>query len=259
MMLMAAFVWIRPIVVGILGLFIIALQEFFGRLPDLFPSSMHESVGRIWNFIYPTDVETWPTTTILYVLVPWIGVMMAGYGFGKIIQMDARYRKKICLWIGLSAIGLFIIAGGILVSAEPSDDGTPFILRLLNQRKYPASPLFLLMTLGPVIALVPFAEKAKGWLADILENVGKVPMFYYLLHIPLIHITSIIVQMIRGVSGFHGWYASAPYVYIPPEQKWGLGLLYLVFILNVTMLYFLCRWYVNYKFSHPEIKWLKYF
>ena len=78
--------------------------------------------------------------------------------------------------------------GSILSVDKEPDNEMPFLLRLLNQRKYPASQLYLLMTLGPMIALVPYAEKVKGWLANVLVIFGRVPMFYYLLHIPLIHI-----------------------------------------------------------------------
>ena len=114
------------------------------------------------------------------------------------------------------------------------------------------------MTLGPVIALVPFAEKARGWLAEVLVIFGKVPMFYYLLHIPLIHISAIVVNMINGVEGYTDWYASAPYVWMPEEFRWSLLLLYLVFIIDVALLYLVCRWYVRYKFAHPEKRWLRY-
>lgn len=249
MVLMAALIWLPPAVVGVIGLAIIFFQQVFGLV----------SLGSLWEFIYPAGNEGPPGITILYVLVPWIGVMAAGYGFGAIVTMEPERRKKICLAIGLGAIATFLIAGIIIVSKRSAQNGaSPFIFQLLGQQKYPASQLFLLMTLGPIVALTPFAEKARGWLANVLEVFGKVPFFYYLLHIPLIHVSAVVVNEILGINGYAQAYSTAPYTFMPEEQRWSLGLLYLVFVIDVVILYFLCRWYVKYKFAHPEQKWLKY-
>ncbi|MDX2045269.1 MAG: heparan-alpha-glucosaminide N-acetyltransferase domain-containing protein [Chitinophagaceae bacterium] len=260
MVLMALLVKLKPVTAGIAGVVIIAVQQVFSYVPQLLPQSSREAFGRFWEFIYTSGLEGPQGITILYVIVPWIGVMAAGYAFGMILQMEPARRNKICLRIGLSAIALFLITGSIIVLNKPaSPDAPPFILRLLNQNKYPASQLYLLMTLGPLIALVPFAEKAKGWLAAALEVFGKVPMFYYLLHIPLIHISALVVNLIRTGSAHSEWYNTAPYVYFENENdRWGPGLLYLVFIINVALLYFLCRWYAKYKAVNPGKRWLRY-
>jgi uncharacterized membrane protein len=260
MVLMALLVKLKPVTAGIAGLVIIAVQQVFAYVPQLLPQSSREAFGKFWEFIYTSGLEGPQGITILYVIVPWIGVMAAGYAFGMILQMEPARRNKICLRIGLSAIVLFLIIGSIIVLNKPaSPDAPPFVLRLLNQNKYPASQLYLLMTLGPLIALVPFAEKAKGWMAVALEIFGKVPMFYYLLHIPLIHISALVVNLIRTGNAHSEWYNTAPYVYFENENdRWGLGLLYLVFIINVALLYFLCRWYAKYKAANPGKRWLRY-
>jgi hypothetical protein len=113
------------------------------------------------------------------------------------------------------------------------------------------------MTLGPLIALVPFADKAKGWLANTLAIFGSVPFFYYLLHILIIHVSALGVNFIKG-NMHQEWYITAPYTQMPEEHRWGLPLLYLVYFIDLVLLYFLCRWYANYKFNHPGKKWLKY-
>jgi hypothetical protein len=161
--------------------------------------------------------------------------------------------------MGLSFIVLFLVIGSILVFRNPSSEALPFIFRLLSQNKYPASQLFLLMTLGPLIALVPFAERAKGWLANVLAVFGKAPMFYYLLHIPLIHLSAFAVNLIRDGKLHQEWYNMAPFFTTQPEGvRWSLGVLYLVFIIDVIILYFVCKWYVKYKRDHADIRWLKY-
>lgn len=258
MVLMAALVWLRPVVAGVIGLFIIFGQQLFHAIPQ--GLGLHGTAGRWWEFIYPYAEQEPPFgMAILYVLVPWIGVMAAGYGFGPILQMPPAKRRKVCWWIGLSATLVFIIAGSIVLLRQPAQPDTPpFIIRLLRQNKYPASPLFLLMTLGPLIALVPYAEKVKGWLARVLITFGRVPLFYYLLHIPLIHLSALLVMFVREGKIFPAWYASAPFTSVPEGHQWGLSLLYFVFVLDVIILYFLCRWYARYKFTHPQQKWLKY-
>ncbi len=259
MILLTAFIWLRPLIVGCVGLFIIAAQQLFSYIPKTLPTSFRQSFGYFWEFIYTSGLEAPPGITILYVLVPWIGVMAAGYGFGAILLLDKTKRNKLCRWIGFSAILLFIIIGSIIVSRQASSlESMPFVMQLLNQKKYPASQLYLLMTLGPVIALVPFAEKAKGWLANVLIIFGKVPMFYYLLHIPLIHLSAFVVNLVCYGQIHQEWYNTAPYVWIESGENWGLPLLYLVFIVDVIILYFACRWYASYKGNHPEKKWVKY-
>ncbi len=259
MVLLSALVWLRPVVLGIIGLFIIFGQQLFSLAPKLLPASARPAFGRIWEFVYPSGLDGWQGIAVLYVLVPWIGVMAAGYGFGLIMKMNAERRKRICLFIGLPAILIFLVAGSLMAYTQPGrSDAPPFIFRLLNQRKYPASPWYLLMTLGPIIALIPYAEKAGSRFARVLQTFGRVPLFYYILHILLIHLSALAVNAIRLGNAHGEWYGTAPFTEIPQEQRWPLGLLYLVFAIDVLLLYFACRWYAAYKLRHPEKRWLSY-
>jgi uncharacterized membrane protein len=259
MVLLALFIRLRAGTIGVIGLLIITFQQLFHYVPSLLPQSLQLSFGKFWEFFYPSGFEPFPGIAILYVLIPWIGVMMAGYGFGLILTKEAAILKKLCLWIGYSAIFLFLIIGSIIVYRNKETENTlPIFFRLLNQSKYPPSQLYLLMTLGPVIALIPFAERAKGWFSEWLTVFGQVPLFYYLVHIPLIHCSALVVNYIRSGATHGEWYASAPFAQVPDEGRWSLPLLYLVFIINVTILFILCRWYAKYKSAHPEKKWLRY-
>jgi uncharacterized membrane protein len=95
MLLLAAFIWMKPAVISIAGVVIVAAQQLFSRVPELLPASARGSFGKVWEFIYPSGLEGPQGIAILYVLVPWIGVMMAGYGFGSIVIKEAAKRNKI--------------------------------------------------------------------------------------------------------------------------------------------------------------------
>jgi len=258
MVLLSLFVRLKPTTIGMIGLIIIFAQQVFHYVPNAFPMSARKAVGYFWGFFYPSSQDNMPGIAILYVLLPWLGVMMIGYAFGAILRMDPARVKKICMGVGLTSIAAFLIIGSILVFRTPDEQNRPFIMRLLNQQKYPPSQLYLLMTLGPVIALVPWAQRAKGWLIETCKTIGRVPMFYYLLHILLIHVSALVVNLVLTGSAHQEWYNTAPFTQMPDDQHWSLGLLYLVYAIDLVILYFACRWYEKYKFSHPEIGWLKY-
>jgi uncharacterized membrane protein len=255
MILLGLLIRMEARTLGIIGLAIIFFQQLFGYVSGILPGSLKP----YWEFIYSSTYEGPPWIAILYVVVPWIGVMAAGYGFGTILLLEENRMKRYCYAIGLSATAAFVIIGTILIStSEPDENALPFLLELLNQRKYPASQLYLMMTLGPLIALIPLAEKWKGAVADFFRVFGRVPFFYYLMHIPVIHITALIVNMLIFGDSHQEWYRTAPFASVLPESMWSLALLYLVFAIDVALLYVASKWYLNYKSSHPEKQWLKY-
>jgi hypothetical protein len=135
----------------------------------------------------------------------------------------------------------------------------PALLAFLNTTKYPASLLFLLMTLGPAIALMPLLDRARGWLADAVTVFGRVPFFFYVLHIPLIHALALAVSWLR-IGDVSPWlFADHPMGNPPPPDgyAWGLPLLYLVFLVAVALLYPLCRWWAGLKARRKDW-WLSY-
>ena len=259
MVMLAALIWLPTWCVGLVGLAIVVGQNLWPAVASASGASMQW----LWQFLYLGGEvrfgESGPTITILYTLVPWIGVMALGYACGAVVVMERATSQRILLRIGLAATALFVIAGGVMVFAgPPSDDGMPALFRLLNQRKYPASPLFLLMTLGPSIALLPLMERTRKGIATMLDTFGRVPLFYYLLHIPLIHVTALVVWYLRDGAFGADRFATAPYVFIQdPHQQWSLPLLYLVFAIDVAILYVACRWYMHVKATRPR-PWMRY-
>jgi uncharacterized membrane protein len=256
MVILAALVRLQPRTVGLMGVGIITLQQLFALVPRAMPTDLRTAFGRGWEFIYPAGLEGAPGIQILYVIVPWIGVMAAGYGFGAILLRERVERTRLCLRIGLVATAVFVVAA-VAAAIVGGDDSRPLLFRVLDQQKYPASQLFLLMTLGPMIALLPAAERARGMLANAFDVIGRVPLFFYLLHIPLIHATALIVNWITTGATQSPFYDSAPYTFMPEEMRWSLGLLYLVFAFDVLLLLGACYWYADVKRKRPG-SWLRY-
>jgi uncharacterized membrane protein len=259
MVLLAAIVHLPMRAIAVLGLAVIAAQDVLRLLPP----AVVDTAPWLWQFLYfggEVHVAGAVTFNVLYSIVPWIGVMAAGYAFGAIMVREPAARRRLCLAIGLGATALFLVAGGLAVWRGPApEDGPPALFRLLNQRKYPASQLFLLMTLGPSIALLAWADGARSGFARVLETFGRVPLFYYLLHIPFIHLVALGVWYARDGEFGADRFASAPYVFVENSAGWwSLPLLYAVFAGVVAVLYFACRWYAAFKarrrggsVSHP--------
>ena len=256
MILLAGLVRLAPRTVGWIGLGLVFFQQVFGIIPRVMPESTRVAIAPVWDFIYPTGVEDATAMAVLYVIVPWIGVMAAGYGFGVIMERPAEARDKLLLRIGLGATALFVIVASALAMSQSGSE-TPFIFRVLGQQKYPASQLFLLMTLGPMIALLPWAERARGPISGAVSTIGRVPMFYYLAHIPLIHVSALLVNSMRTGAMHQEWYTTAPFASVPEDGRWPLALLYLVFAIDVALLYLACRWYARVKAARPG-GWLRY-
>ena len=254
MVLMSPLVRLPTTAIAIFGLATIFAQEVFGLLARALPAEL----AWVGQFVYAGGEVVFGgiTVTVLYSIVPWIGVMAAGYAFGAVLLREPEARRRACLRIGLASTIAFLIVA-VAVVASNRNTAMPALFQVLNQRKYPASQLYLLMTLGPPIALLPLAETTRGRLARVLEDFGRVPLFYYLLHIPLIHALALIAWTARDGQAHSEWFVTAPYVSIEPAARWGLPLLYVVFVIAVVMLYFPCRWFARLK-SRGRQRWLRY-
>ena len=257
MILLALLIQLPLWAVSALGLSIVALHNLTDLIPGFADAARHSAAAPLWQLLY-FGGEIGPLS-VLYVIVPWIGVMALGYAFGSWFEQSPSERRKRCLIWGGGAILLFLVLRGLNLYGDPRPWNPERPLSFLATNKYPASLLFLLMTLGPIVALVPILERAKGWWADRLAVFGRVPLFYYLLHIPLIHTLALLVALVRTpaqVSWLFGNHPMAP-PEVPPGYRWSLGLLYLVFALAVTLLYFPCKWFAELKARRSD-PWLRY-
>lgn len=266
MILLAVLVRLPATVVGLAGTAIVAAHNLVG--PALGPAARESAVPWLWQILYyggPFRLgESGPMVLVLYSIVPWIGVMMAGYGFGRIMQLEEAPRRRACLAIGLGAIALFLLLRGFNLYGDPRawggpDSRMPALLGFLNTSKYPASLLFLLMTLGPTIALIPLLERARSRAAGWLTVIGRVPLFFYVLHIPFIHLVAIAISAVRTPE-HTGWlFTNHPMA--PPEvpdgYQYSLPLLYAVTLAVSVALYFPCRWYARAK-AEKRRAWMAY-
>ena len=257
MILMAALVKLRPRTVGIIGVAMVVLHN--GLMPWI---ANHVPLGKLWPVVYGIGPVEGTPLLVLYSIIPWIGVMAAGYGFGTVMAMEPERRNRICLGVGLGALALFLILRGTNIYGDPrswTEIRLPWLLAFLNTTKYPASLSFLLMTLGPTIALIPLLDRARGRVAQWLTVFGRVPFFYYLLHIPLIHALAVIVSLIRNGSADPWLFTNHPMAPgdLPQGYMWSLALLYLVWVIAIVLLYFPSRWYADLK-ARRQDWWLKY-
>jgi uncharacterized membrane protein len=266
MMLMAALVHLPLRAIGFVGVAIIALHN----ITDLFAlQQAFGDDGPVW----PLKVLYFgggfqigaggPPLLVLFVIVPWIGVMMAGYAFGAVMVMTPERRRSICLRLGLLVTLLFVVLRGLNLYGDPrpwsAGGRMPVLLSFLNTTKYPASLSFLLMTLGPMLLLLGWSERWRGRLVEMTATFGRVPMFYYLLHIPVIHLAAVVVSLMREGrvnAWLFGNHPMAPPP-LPEGYMWGLPLLYVVFAACIVVLYFPCRWFARVRASRSS-PWLSY-
>ncbi|WP_276483191.1 DUF1624 domain-containing protein [Paraflavitalea pollutisoli] len=204
-----------------------------------------------------------------YPIIPWAGVMALGYCLGQVYAKDypAQSRKKLLVVLGISAIALFIIIRGINIYG----DGHPWsqqptlvytMLSFLNTVKYPPSLLYLLMTIGPALLFLAWTERQPGWLGQQISVIGRVPLFYYILHLYLIHLLALFATSFSGHSWRDMVLDYALWTGRSSEQLAGygfsLGITWLVWALVVLLLFPLCKWYDRYKRSHKDQWWLSY-
>jgi uncharacterized membrane protein len=270
MVLLAALVWLPTTAIGAFGVAVIFLHNLMDSLPPATGERLSQSsLAWLWQILYfggPIQLgQNGPTLAVLYSIVPWIGVMAAGYAFGAVVTLEPRRRDRICYAIGAAAIVLFLFLRLHNVYGDPrhahaaGPPQMPALFKFINTTKYPASLQFLLMTLGPTILLMPLFDRARGKIGEYISTFGRVPMFYYLLHIPAIHLAAVIVSLVRQGRVEPWLFANHPMMSPPTPEgyTWSLAMLYAVFIVVVAALYFPCRWHARRKATNPA-PWMRY-
>jgi uncharacterized membrane protein len=260
MIVLSALVYLPASVVTAFGVVMIATHNLLDSV---------DSSNPLWSILHsPNFIVNNPGRIIFvtYVLIPWIGVTAAGYGLGQIYSRPSERRKRFLLPLGIGLTVAFVVLRAINIYGDPQPWSTQrsaafTALSFLNTTKYPPSLLYLLMTLGPALVFLWAVDAGTPrWLQPAL-TIGKVPMFYYLLHIPLIHLLAVVVCYFR--YGQVHWMFESPGLRDFPITKppgWGytLPIVYLVWAAVVLALYPLCRWFAALKRRRSDA-WLSYF
>jgi uncharacterized membrane protein len=273
MVVMAAIVWLPVRWIAALGLTMIATHNLLDRInPAAF--------GRLyWLWILLHSPGRIPITanfsfSARYTLIPWVGVMAAGFAFGALLLRPDR--RKWVLTIGIAATALFFVLRGINLygngiaglsfgyprSAGPwSVQATPAltVISFFNTLKYPPSLDYLLMTLGPALIVLGLLDRvrASGGFSRVLLVFGRVPLFYYVLHLYLLNAMARIVALICRQPVWRDT-AIAEHVQRPPGYGHGLPFVYAMWILAVVILYLPCRWFMEFRGRHRDWNWLSY-
>lgn len=258
MIVLSALIYLKPIYIGLFGLILIFGHNAF----DYVRSDSWGHYKLFWMFLHEQNfyqINSYESILILYPIIPWIGVMAAGYAFGPLFKMEPAVRKSIFIKIGLSSLTIFIILRSFNIYGDPfpwQPQATWWrdVLAIIKCHKYPPSLLYLLMTLGIAILALAALETANNKLTRIFTVYGRVPMFYYVPHIYIIHILQIVIGLLSGFALKQ--FTSLNFL---PVHGWGysLPLIYLIWLSVVAVLYFPCRWYMKIKQSRTDW-WLSY-
>lgn len=254
----------KPTVALVFGVVMILTHNAF----DGIPAQALGWAAPLWTVLHaPGLLVAGPDRFVLaaYTLVPWVGVTALGYGLAPLFAGDAERRRTILVRAGVAMIVAFVVLRAINVYGDPSRwsvQHSPVftVLSFLNTTKYPPSLLFLLMTLGPLFLFLRAIDGGAPRAFDRVAIMGRVPLFYFVLHIALIHVLAVIVCYAR-YGDVHWMFESPALADFPFTQPpgWPLSLpyLYLIWWVVVLMLWPLCRWFADVKRRRRDW-WLGY-
>jgi uncharacterized membrane protein len=248
--------------VGLLGLTIVLGHNLLAHVN--FPPGTALNV--VWGILFKLSFfQATPNFAILvnYPLIPWLGILLAGYGCGLVFLQNDEKRRKTVLLTGLGMLGLFVALRTFNAYGDPAHwsfqkDGLFSFLSFINLTKYPPSLLYVCATLGLSFLVLRWVEGRDNVFTRAITVYGKVPLFYYLLHWNVLHLLMLGMVLAQGFAWSELNFG--PFGFGRPAQGGGIGLgaVYLAWAAVVAALYVPCRWYGRYKAQHPEKWWLRY-
>ena len=264
MLFLSGIIYLSNKIICMIGLAII----YFHNLFDVFVFEGQSLDSIIWYFLHQQAIiEISDNTSLIfgYPIIPWIGLMAIGYILGSLFtDYQAKERTALLMKYGLYAIGAFLILRLTNFYGEPNpfiiqDSITYSIMSFFNTTKYPPSLLYILMTIGPSLLLLSVIEKYKNKVTDFFVVFGRVPLFYYFIHILIIHMLAIILLVLTN-KDYSIMFNMTPY--LPGQNQlieYGhpLWVVYVVWFIVILILYPLCYKYMKYK-SNSKKWWLSY-
>ena len=259
MIALAVLVQLPTVVVTVFGAVLILGHNMFDTV---------RSANPIWSILHaPGFVLNTPSHVVFvaYPLIPWIGVTAVGYGLGQLYRWDTERRRAFLLHLGIALTLAFLVIRGVNKYGDPSHwlaqkSALFTALSFLNTTKYPPSLSFLLMTLGPAMIFLWSVDRGTPRMLRPALVIGKVPLFYYVLHFPLIHLLAVITCYVRYGSA-HWMFESPDLAHYPfsapPGWGYALPVVYLIWAFVVCAMYPLCRWFGALKQRRSDA-WLIY-
>jgi len=255
--------------IGALGATIVVGHNLF----DL--GSLAATPGQLgrWTWLWhvllrPGGISLGADTTIqvAYPLLPWFGVMALGFGFGVVLLLPRRARARVTFLIGLVLFTGFVVLRWLNVYGEPApwktqDSALKTLLSFLNCQKYPPSLLYILMTLGPGLMALAAFDFWEGRLTHVpgpvwrgLVVLGRVPLFFYVLQWPVIHMMANVASVLsKQPINWFAWCFEYPVGY-----GYSLPVVYAVWALSLGILYFPSRWFAGLKQRNRDL-WLLHY
>jgi uncharacterized membrane protein len=227
-------------------------------------SSTHmTSLGWMWKILHegfaPIALPSGTTALVVYPLIPWIGVMSAGFCFGRVFDMPPAERRSLMLRVGAGLTVAFVVLRWLNMYGDPSawsaqSTSLMTLLSFLRTSKYPPSLVYLLMTLGPSIIALGVLERVTVSQRNPLLVFGRVPLFYYVVHWYTLHLVAMALAWLRYgridfMFGLPPALSLGPSGY-PANYGYHLLLVYLIWAVIVCALYPLCRWFAEVKARH---------
>jgi uncharacterized membrane protein len=264
MIVLGALVHLPVRAIGAFGVVLIAAHNLFDRVQ----AAALGALAPLWTFLHaPGFLVPGPPHTLFvaYPIIPWIGVSAVGYALGALWDWPAERRRAMLLRLGVGSIVAFAVLRGFNIYGDPAPwTQQPTVAMTLvsffNLNKYPPSLLFLLMTLGPVLLVLRARDGRTPTVLRPAQVIGKVPMFYYLMHVLVLHLVAVVASITRFGT-------AAPAVQSPTLDRFpmtqlpgwpvSLPIVYLVWIGVVLALYPFCRWYADVK-RRSGNPWLSY-
>jgi len=266
MVVLAGIVFLSRWAIAIFALVVIAGHNVF----DSFQPIDFGAWSWLWTILHvPGSVEFLPGYSffVAYPLIPWIGVMAAGYCIGPVFVQAERSRKTTLLLLGFVCVAAFLFLRLNNIYGDPrpwlpQKDSLFTLFAVLNCEKYPPSLLYLLITMGVMFFVFTLSEWNRLYrFGRPLITFGRVPLFFYIIHLFLIHATALAAAKIRGLPTdwlFHGFGLSPFPVLRGAESGYDLATVYGIALAILLVVYPLCYAYAQFKQRHREIRWLSY-
>jgi uncharacterized membrane protein len=218
--------------------------------------------GPLWQLLHvpgPVELRAGISLVVVYPVLPWIGVIAVGYALGPVLTAPPEVRQRALVRLGVGLILTFLVVRAWNGYGDPAEWAmqSPVrraVLSFFDTTRYPPSLLFLLMTLGPALLLLAAADAWRGATGDVLALIGRVPLFYYVLHLGVIHALTLIIGTL---AGFEPAAFLTAWPFLPRGWGYGLPVIFAVWSAVVLALYPACRWYAAVKTDRPG-SWLRY-